>query len=667
MQEVQVSRGLKRFVVLFVLLATAGIFVHRWIQQAVNDYWISIQSQLQNQGAEVSSPPEVVFSRYGLPTFGGFIAEASWKKKHACKEIRIKAQDIFVPIPFLELLFSHPRAGAINIHHLTLENATEAICEGGPIAKNIPQEAEEESVPEIISEKPLVAKEQFLKIFADLKKIKSELPFSQIDIDNIELKNFDVAGKILDGIGYGMLRPGKELRLEVGFNPLNVHKDKKSIQTKMLSEAKLTEKGIEGRIDWSYHEGHLVSQMQYDEVGKVDVLFQLSNLPLSAVNHWLGTPWTFQFLWADCALHLNSSLEQIEKSFWEASGCHMSGPSGTIKIKNAKVQSLKDPQNLNIDISVERVNIDEVVKGVSALPLAGVFNKFGIISGDIGFRDDQIHSLFTIDGSQILFSKNNKRTVQEIANMDIAVSYAHKKWDMELKKAALVKGKFEGFLSASFNKQTKEWIGNIYAPNLDLSPDVQQIMLGGSLSNLELYGSVKASGVGDLMALNLKGNFKQLELDHLIAAGGSLLMDKNEEGVRLTTTLAHIDISRGVKYDWLFASLLDKSFDAQQISLSRVHAEGLAVSNRMFLKKMSATSLNGKLSIKGELSRNVHSGELEWAFPKRHLLWSWRQESGQVSLKPESDEVREWLQLNTNFIEEFKGVRVLTTTENEAA
>ncbi len=55
-EEVQTSKGLKRFSVLFVLCALGGIFINKFIQKTVQSHWRVVNDQLIQQKVSATSP-----------------------------------------------------------------------------------------------------------------------------------------------------------------------------------------------------------------------------------------------------------------------------------------------------------------------------------------------------------------------------------------------------------------------------------------------------------------------------------------------------------------------------------------------------------------------------------------------------------------------------------
>jgi hypothetical protein len=672
-EEVQVSKGLKRFFILFILFAASGIFTNRFIQQSVKNYWLSLAGQMQQQGLNADSP-RVVFSRYSLPTFGAQIDSAHWKQTTDCRELLVEATEIFIPIPFFELLISRPKAGAIKIQSLVAEHIDEPICSAGPLQDALKSESQPSSKPSVVDSKEIgepelqpFPKEKVQSYIEKFKRMNVNLPFTRVDIHSIVLKNIFLSGKMISAQGRGAIDASDDFAIDVSLNPLVIKKDSKSLETKMHITAAADEKIMAARVDWSYHEGHLVAESQISQEGNINVQLVLRDLPLSVVNRWLGTPWTFQFLWADCSLSLTSHLNSMDSDAWQATDCRVRGPQGSVKIANASIQSLRSTNSLKVDVLIESINVDSVVKGVSELPLAGVMNKFGILSGEILFRNREIKSTINAKGPEILFSRNNKRTIQEIESLDVVTNYSNKKWSLSLQKASLREGQFEGSVVATYDKKTSEWSSDIQVASLSFAPSVQQVMLGGTLSPVRVNGAITSSKKEPLSSLKLKGGFKELKVDGFSVEDASFVMDQSVDGLRLGMGLSRMDIYRGTKFDWLFASLLDRVIATEKMSLTRVHLDSLVSPGKLIFKNFVGTGFNGKLELKGEFSADVHQGEMLWALPKRTLAWTWRQEGDQVTLFPQSQDIRDWLELNSDFIEEFKGVKILPPKENEAA
>lgn len=668
-EAVQTSRGLKRFAVLFIICAIAGIFTNKLIQKTVQSHWVGLNDQMQAQGISVASP-RIVFARYGLPTFGAWVDTVSWRKPENCRQLRVLAKDIFVPIPFVDLILARPKAGAISISELIVEHKADPGCERGPLpvtadassSTESEWEDEEKDVPSPPKTFTSASVERYVN---DVRKWRTKIPFSKLDIDHIQIQDVDVAGKIISAVGYGRVVTGDTLKVDFSFRPLVIRKDKKSIATKLSISATIADNDARSQVDWGYDEGHLLWTAHLDQQGKIESQFALSNLPLSVANRWLGTLWTFQFLWANCSLNLNSSLQTLANDTWSAKDCSVQGPQGQISISNVSIGSIRELSGLKADVTLKDFRLDQVIKSANELPLSGIVKKFGTLSGGMQFRGKAISSQMNVRGSEILFSKNNRRTLQEVKNLALNVQYESKKWHVELSDVDLKDGEFKGVLRADYDKTQGEWRGILDLSAVVFSPEVQAIMIGGKLSPMSLKGTLVVGSKGKIQDLNVQGGFASAQIQDSVLSDGIFLADHIEEGVRVGLTLAKVEIPRGPNGDWLYVSLLDRATLTEKISLSRFHSESVISAGRWVLKKASATGLNGKFALNGQYESGIQEGTLEWNLPKYQYEWEWVREPGRVTLFPGSESMREWLRINKDFSKEFQGVRILNQRENK--
>lgn len=674
-EAVQTSKGLKRFFFVFCICALSGIFANKFIQKTIQAHWVGLNEQMQQQNISVATP-RVVFARYGLPTFGAWVDTVSWRKPEDCRELRMLAKNIFVPIPFFELLISRAKAGAISVSELIVEHKADPSCHHGPLPITPSEESDwqatkdfvaVDSVPSSPSSAKRFTTERLERHIADMRKWRKKIPFSKLEIKSIVLQNINASGKMISGQGEGVVTASDVLQLDFQFRPFAIQKDKKSISTKLSLSATVADDDIRSKVDWSYDEGHLLWTSHLDKSNAIESQFLLSNLPLSVVNRWLSTPWTFQFLWANCDLKLVSSLKHFEKDQWSASNCAIKGPQGEVQVTNVSLQSLLQPTNLKVDVMFKDFKVDGVVKGSSELPLSGVFKKFGTLTGGIFFREKEMTSKLAVLGSEIVFSKNNRRTLQEVNSLAFKSSYIQKKWLLELIKVDFKDGSFEGRISAEYDKATQKWVGSLKVDELAFSKNVQDIMLGGNLSPMRLNGDVILGEGKKIEKLDLRGEFKEGSMEGVSFSEGLFFADHNDDGVRLGVSIGKMDIPRGPQTDWLFVSLLDRASITEKISLSRMHSEATILSGKLMIKKVMATALNGKLSLSGEYSSGLQEGTLDWNLPKYQYQWEWVREDGQVSLIPQSESMREWLRINKDFSKEFQGVRILSQKENKGS
>lgn len=668
-EAVQTSRGLKRFAVLFVICALGGIFTNKFIQKTVQSHWVGLNNQMQAQNISVAAP-RIVFARYGLPTFGAWVDTVSWRKPENCRQLRVLAKDIFVPIPFVDLILARPKAGAISISSLIVEHKTDPGCERGPLPVSDDEpgavEGEWQNDSNKVSSAPKTFTAASVKKYVDgIRKWRTKIPFTKLDIGHIQIQNVDVSGKIISAEGSGRIVTGDTLDVNFRLRPFIIRKDKKSISTKLTVAATVSDDDGQLKVDWGYDEGHLLWTAHLDKANKIQSQFALSNLPVSVANRWLGTLWTFQFLWANCTISLNSSLNTLAADKWSASACSVKGPHGTLNIENVNLASVRELSELKADVTLKDFRVDEVVKSANELPLAGVVKKFGTLSGTLQFRGKTVASNFNVRGSEVLFSKNNRRTLQEVENLNVSLQYESKKWQVQLKDVILKPGLFQGQAIAHFDKMQRKWQVSLDLDAVAFSPEVQAIMLGGTLTPLSFKGSLDVNANGKIQNMKLHGGFASAEVNGLSFVDGIFIADSPEEGVRIGLNMAKVEIPRGANTDWLFVSLLDRATLTEKIVLSRMHSESSIASGHWTLKKASATALNGKFVLNGSSTTGVQSGTLEWNLPKYQYQWEWLRESNRVTLFPGSEAMREWLRINKDFSKEFKGVRILNQRENK--
>lgn len=665
-EEVQVSKGVKRFTLLFIICAVVGVFSNKLIQQAVQSSWAPIDQQMSAQSIRAAQP-RIVFSRYGFPSFGAWIDTISWQRVDKCRPLKIVAKNIFVPIPFFDLFLSRPRAGAIVVENLILEQQLKQKFVGeckktmspSAVSDNPTPEAQNDLDKLFIDSSVKSVGRKIEKAVGDLRRWRTKMPFSKLSINSIEVKDYVVDGKTLSAQGEGYVVAGEDAQVSVEFDSVTIQKEKYSIKTKLSGDLLLQEETLRASLDWSYDEGHLLWSATVDPKNNMVSKIEMNNAPLSVVNRWLNTPWSFQFLWANCELHLKGSLDKIDKESWTATACSIKGPKGVVKVLEGRLLSLQAPKDLKFDVEFENFQIDGVVKGIHELPMAGVFKTFGVLNGKLFFRDKNLKADLKINSSQILFSKNNKRKLQEVEQLELAIDYASKKWDVALSKMNLTRGVFEGSLAVQYDKQQQVWSGYVDVQQIAFSPEVQRLMWGGEVSPVSLKGFVNFKGKKSLQKLALTGRFERAHVRGIDLNAGEFVIDQApEEGLRMSIGLGKAELSRGTASDWIFASLLGRSQNLEKIEVVRVFAEVRLTPGQFVIRKSFGSTLNGKINLVGLYTPLLQTGTLSWSLPKEQYDWEWQRDQGIVELFPLRPEMGEWLASNSNFVNEFKEVKI---------
>jgi len=661
---VQVQFGLKKFFIYFVISAGLGLFVNSLVQKYVSGMWKDWQSQLTEKNIS-GSPPTIVFSRYGWPVIGADIASATHRTSFQCYGVVTEVQDVFVPLPLYQLISRQLRFGTIDVSRMKIELQEDPACveSNTGVTKPHANLAAGMAPPPVDAHElagSLSHPEWFATLerwFSSQQEIASRFPVPRMRVREITLDGSTLSGKALVAKGEADFSYQDGLKLNVRFNPISFKKRERSITTNFTANLLADSKQVQLHADWAYDEGHLLLGLNYQNASHVaDVTLGTRDLPLSVLNRWFDTPWAFQFLWFNCGLHLASTQDTWASTPWDISDCKLSGPHGNIKVLSSVVHSIKTPQDLAFQIY--DLDLDNVIKGKSNVPLDGVLKSFGVVEGRAQVNQGDISSHLTVKNAQIIFSRRNQRKLQVIDEMKLEVGYARNIYSLLINSAKIHDGVFDGFIALDYNKHLKRSSGKMSVSALQFSPEIQDVMWGGRFSPFLLSGDVALDEEFRVELAKLNLSFKSFASQGLTLANGAILMEWRPDGGSLSTSLAQLKVNRDGGFPWLFAPFLDEGMNRDAMVISRIYSQGHFEKSHLVLDKVVGNAANQRLEITGDVTKRSASGEWAWGGAGRDYRWKWIYADQRFTLIPLTSAVKEWLKMNDSYLEEYPFIRM---------
>lgn len=663
---VNASRGLKKFFFYLFLSGCLGLFANYYIQKKLQQFWNPVAAQLSQSGLEVSAP-RMVYARTGLPVFGAQLDIVRYEKQWRCFNGTVTVKDVFVPFSLYQLLSQKRiKFGEVDVAQLKIEFLEDPAChkivdtdtgEGPlapPAAEQVFAEIEQRARKELTKHSANTSTPEWVtyldKWFLKREDILAKNPLSSLVIHTLTIEAHTLEDKALNASGYASLSFKDHFNAKMTLKPLVLRKREKSLATEFNAQMSADAENVQVLADWGFHEGHFTMDLGYNKSENAKILLKSRDLPVSVLNKWLDTSWSFQFLWFNCEVALDTTQQTWQQSLWAIRGCRMDGPNGKITMADTETSTLKNPKDIKIEIN--NLDLDKIVHGRDNLVLSGVFKGFGQLQGLIEFKNDRWSSKFKLLNPQVVFSSDNKRRLQPIEQMNFDGSYDSGIYSLKLTSADIVNGEFKGVFSLDYNDRLGLGNGKVDVQKLSFDNEVEDLMFSGQLSPLSAVGDFEINRQWQLKKAQGKINFKEFEGRHVELGSTSILADWNPEIMRVTSTATQVKVIKEGKGQWLLGSLLKKAPESD-LSLYQIHTQGHYSADMFVLENLVGTSGPLRLEFNGTYRKEGVQGSFTWQ-EKSDILqkWKWILRKKEILLVPQLPKTREWLQTHPDFLTE---------------
>ncbi len=644
---------------LVVLCIVLGNFLGHRAQNLLDEKWAIFSRSLAAKKIEVTRPV-MVFARSGLPTLGASIVTLSHTGTSRCFEYSIKAEELFLPLNLSSIFLGRLEFGTLEVEKTRLLLQESLDCNAEPKAQGADTSRDdfedviasptEQKTPEIFA--------HFTKWFSEHQPRLISMPLRHFYLKQIEIQGETLKEKHLQGLGSLSMDIDKELVAKIKFDKLVLGKTTRSVATQFQAQMRADSQKILISGDWAYYEGHLRLELEYDKTEKVSLSLKSQNLPLSVVNRWFDTPWTFQFVWLNCGLSLQTESTQWQASPWTLEVCKITGPNGEIEFHSKKVTSLSNFNDLSIHFN--ELQLDRIIKGKEHLPLSGVVKDYGTLNGQFVLNGPKLDGRLRFREPSLLFSHDNKRLLQVLDEMQMDLKYENSSFAFSVPEIKIRGGKFRGSVEAAYYKRQRKMITKILVPQIAFAPEIQNLMLFGDLSPLSVDGDIQWTvDSGEGLNGKLQIAFENYKNSFVSVNKGRALLAWTLSVPQLALTADEVNINRSDSTLWMFASALELE-TRQQIHLQQVYLNAaLLAKNKLDIKKSTGYSpLLGRFNLSGQVDLNEGQGQARWLRTQGVVRdWEWSFRAQDISWIPQDKRMREWLQQHPEYLIEYPFVR----------
>lgn len=664
---VEAAKAFRKFFFLVLFCVFLGNILSRVAQRFLDEKWTSFSRSLHEKKIEASRP-QIIFSRFGVPTLGALIENLTYETETNCFKYRVRAENLFLPLKLSKLLLLKPEFGPLNVEKTRFEFHESIDC--SETSRTTEVSTSGDGFEDVVAKVPLLRDEkksveippQWFKHLSDWFLVHHprlhRMPIQKFRLQSLEVQGETLKEKRINGLGSLSVNLDTDLSAELHFEKLILGKTTRSVATQFKAELKANSEEIRIVGDWAYYEGHLIADLQFNRRQAVNLRLTSQNLPLSVLNRWFDTPWTFQFLWFNCGFRLNAVKHKWSQSPWAIENCAVSGPHGEIVFSSEKTTSLEKFDHLQAQII--NLQLDRIFKGKEQLPLSGVWKDFGVLRGTFTARGDQIESDWNVQNSSVIFSRKNKRLLQEVDSLSGRFEYSKGLYSFAILKAKILDGLFKGRIDVAYDKKQKNIRGTVAVDELLFSPPIQQLMLAGEVSPVKVNGDVSGQLESSQWVGKMQFALQNYKNSYLQAQQISLLLGwlENVPQLALTIDQANIDASDEVR--WVFASLLQEAQTRKRLRLQQIYLKGLFEDkNKFSLEKSTAYAPGlGRLQMVGAIDASEGRGTAKWQLLRGPPLdWEWSYRSQDSTWIPQTKEMREWLSTHDDFMAEYPFIR----------
>ncbi len=667
---VELAKAFRKFIFLVLICVFSGAIFSRAIQKVLDEKWVVFSRSLHEKKIQVSRP-EIIFSRSGIPTLGARIETVSYDTQSHCLNYKVIAQELFLPLKISKLIFLRVEFGTLRIAKTRLEfnesidcapeeqTAKEAVdgfedvvSQSESIQSNLTQQDKSTT-----SQSPKWI-EQLSSWFTIHQTRLSRMPLRHFRFDAIEVEGETLKEKKMKGSGSMSIDLTDELRAEVVFNKLVLGKTTRSVATEFKASLSAGKSEIRFLGDWAYYEGHLIADFKFDESKKIELTMQSKDLPLSVLNRWFDTPWTFQFLWFNCGFELKAFQKDWAQSPWNLQNCQVTGPHGQVEFLSERTTSLQKFDHLQA--RVHNLQLDRIFKGKEQLPFAGVLKDYGTLDGSVTVRGEHIESEWSVRQPSVVFSRQNKRLLQSVDL--IAGRFDHHKgvYSLSVDAAEIKNGQFKGVMRLDYDKKQKNIEASVDVQQIAFAPEIQQLMTGGLVAPVRVVGQVTMQEHRLVTNGQIRLESSKYKNSFMDAKNLSVLVGWTDAGPQMAWTVQQLDLDKSDETRWFFASLLHESKNRSQVNLQQIYIKGSPKEKSRFVveKSTAYASALGRLSLQGNVLWSEGQGKAQWKLLNgAGLDWEWSYRPQDLTWIPQNKDMREWLTNNEPFAAEYPFIR----------
>ncbi len=661
-KDIRFKRSFIRFVILalvwMVLALTTQFFLRQvGLKQSLNQ----LLKEDQNYRVLIHEP-SFQFKQGWWPVVGVHLARVELYDK-TCAEKNALFQGVLLPFQWDSLFSGAPRVGTavvdfLDVHLRPCPQFEKALSKKaarkGQKKIGLQEKSKKQKTPNSL---PWEEIDQSLQKLTNRKWAEQ---LRGIHIKRAQLMYKNSSEQVVRLEGQGSLSADKSIELSIDLSQLRFGDEVVPI-SKGEIKVELTPQSLLLSLEARVREGLLTLKLDWPIEAKQEVSLQASvqKIPLSYLSSFYLKDNQLSYLWLDCGGVLASPKDKILKTPINISSCLTDGPYGQIRFEN--IQYTLDQGLESLDIEINKLDLDQILRNKREAYLSGVLSKYGILTQKIQYRSGVIETEGFLENTEVLFSRRNRRDLQKIKKLSYQAKGETQAWQARLKSMELENGEFLGDLKMQKKLGSEKIDGQLSVHRLVLEKKIYELLLQSEVAVLTLYGQFQIAGekVVNWSALGatpmLKSKDYQIENLKIKATG----QQGSSTEISLSVAKGSVNGSSEL-VAWLLPTTLDSTWVKDSLGFKELSVRLNLKESKSVQWQRGYVRLEGgwQLSTEGDWTRErVNQAWLQWDRPDgRFLRWNFQGSLFDGVWFPQTQWVKEWLVANQSFLKKNKQI-----------
>lgn len=509
-------------------------------------------------------------SSHGLPRIAVIIKNITMSSENSCwMKPQVKIDQITLPISLKSLLFGKAGIEEVQIGKMQLKINGEL--------KNCYSEVDAKvATPVGITNQKAVSLVQ--NEVAAAAQISTDVRTVRIDEFKINHDKLNDIPSIITDVSISLKSDKPKiilLKAQSYFYNENQQRDYSSRAELNIEYSEFPEKKLQTHVFGQFREGHFTIQMQnrLDE-SQYNVEIDFRHLPLSKI---FSTLQRFGLLldinprqaWLSLKGRSRGFIDKISTESFEIRDLKLEGDVGELSTELVEFPQLQPLKMKPFLLNAEQVDLGKVISFFSKSSSIPIISDIGRFTGRVEvFAADDFRLYGIHRDLDFVFSGMGSREIQKINQVSLDASLRKQKWNLKLNRFEVDKGKLDGEISLSADKDFQKIDTKFKADSLLLSPSVQSLITrGGHISplkgNLQFFWdkSVLNKITGAMSA-------DDAEINSIVLEGLNFQFDNNKDfPFLLKTKFQNVMLTESLLRD----SFLNKAVNTNWLVDGKIH------------------------------------------------------------------------------------------------
>jgi len=511
MAQVNSQRGWKLFLTGILVATFFGGALRLLVSPNQVRFWL--EDGISSQGEKLNiefSEAKILLSQGYLPVFRLHIHDLKISAKETClTRSTIGIDDVYFPISLFDLFESKFNFGKIEANEIKV-HLKPAICEAmvkepdGSLGSNLLDRAGQpltESSDQYLKSDLGQQIKLILNDRWDIEIANGRKWFKGLLVKSLKISEESESGSraLVQIHDFQFLLPQKNQNIHIeGSLDFSGAWSKGRSLGKILTRLEISREKIDLKLNGQIKEGtfELLGGLEVNTSSFLGDI-KLKHIPAAPVFEALDEiglstgglrPERF---WISCQGNYRGSLSKLKQEPISISSCVVEGDVGHISIENLKIV----PWEQKIEpfkISIQKLSLKKLAEALRRTGPDGILTKFGEVSGLIEVQSPQdVVFKGELKNLELFFSNKGVRGSQAVNSLKGELSLKDDRLSWIVSDVDLAGGSFLGMISFNMDREFRKGIIQITVENLVFNSSIQELMTGGSVGPLALFGQAK--------------------------------------------------------------------------------------------------------------------------------------------------------------------------------